>query len=80
MTTTSPPHLYDAVVIGAGAAGIGAGVALEESGIKNYVILEARDRIGGRAFTTEEFGYPLDMGGQWIHNSCYQNPMWLYAR
>lgn len=39
--------VYDAVVIGAGISGIGAGIKLKEKGL-NFLILEARDRIGGR--------------------------------
>ncbi len=40
------------VIIGAGASGIGAGVTLAKSGI-SFVILEARDRIGGRIISTK---------------------------
>ncbi len=40
------------IIIGAGASGIGAGVTLTKSGI-SFLILEARDRIGGRIINTK---------------------------
>ena len=40
----------DVVIVGAGAAGIGAGLELQARGVP-FVILEAANRIGGRAFT-----------------------------
>ena len=41
---------YDVAVIGAGAAGLAAGLELQKAG-RRFIVLEARDRIGGRAFT-----------------------------
>jgi len=40
------------VVVGAGAAGLAAAARLMERGVRNVVILEAEDRIGGRIHTT----------------------------
>ncbi len=54
------------VVIGAGAAGIGAGLALARARIP-FLILEARDRAGGRAHTVEREGWALDLGCGWLH-------------
>jgi len=59
---------YDIAVIGAGAAGLAAGLALQEAG-KSFVVLEARDRIGGRAFTDTSLGLPFDMGAHWLHSA-----------
>mmetsp|Transcript_22852 Transcript_22852/g.55476 ORF Transcript_22852/g.55476 Transcript_22852/m.55476 type:complete len:455 (-) Transcript_22852:477-1841(-) len=42
---------------------------------RRVVVLEARGRVGGRACTTHKFGYPMDLGGQWIHSACAKNPM-----
>ncbi|MEN9709302.1 MAG: hypothetical protein RIQ68_1710 [Pseudomonadota bacterium] len=59
---------HDCVVIGAGAAGIAAARALTRAGRKVCVI-EARERIGGRAFTQEIAGHPLDLGCGWLHSA-----------
>lgn len=64
---------YDVAVIGAGAAGLAAGLALQSAG-KSFIVLEARDRIGGRAFTDTSLGLPFDMGAHWLH-SADRNPM-----
>ena len=59
---------HDCVVIGAGAAGIAAARALTRAGHRVCVI-EARERIGGRAFTQEVAGHPLDLGCGWLHSA-----------
>ena len=63
--------IYDVIIIGCGSAGIGAGIEFEKMTSKsiNYLILEARNRIGGRAYTdTTTFGknIPLDHGAHYI--------------
>lgn len=61
------------IVVGAGAAGLAAGERLAERGVE-FVVLEASDRIGGRAFTdTLSFGVPFDHGCHWLH-SASKNP------
>ncbi len=45
MSGPAPDHLYDAVIVGAGAAGVGAAVALGHAGIENFVVLE-RNGVG----------------------------------
>jgi monoamine oxidase len=63
--TTSP----DVVIVGAGSAGLAAAHFLAAKGL-SFVIVEAKDRIGGRAFTdTETFGLPFDHGCSWLHQS-----------
>ncbi len=54
------------VIIGAGMAGIAAGQHLHKSGAA-VIILEARDRIGGRMWTSQTLGHPIDLGASWIH-------------
>ncbi len=46
----SLPSDVDVAIIGAGAAGLGAAHALEDSGL-SVIVLEARERVGGRAHT-----------------------------
>lgn len=58
----------DIVIIGAGAAGIGAGLALTRLGIP-HVILEAKQRVGGRTFSdTSSIGHLWDHGAHWLHS------------
>ena len=59
---------FDVVVIGAGAAGVAAARSLTRAGRK-VCVLEARQRIGGRAFTQEVAGHPLDLGCGWLHSA-----------
>lgn len=54
------------IVIGAGISGLAAANAL----VKNQVpvlVLEARNRVGGRILTSYRFGPGLDLGASWIH-------------
>ncbi|HET9902255.1 MAG TPA: NAD(P)/FAD-dependent oxidoreductase [Xanthobacteraceae bacterium] len=59
---------FDVVVIGAGAAGIAAARRLQGTGLST-VVLEARLRLGGRAWTRTVDGLPLDMGCGWLHSA-----------
>lgn len=59
----------DVVVIGSGVAGLTAADHLMRQGIETTV-LEARDRIGGRAWTdSQSLNLPFDQGAHWIHNA-----------
>lgn len=53
------------VVVGAGIAGLGAARALVHGG-QSVVVLEARDRVGGRTATIDFAGGRFDVGGQWL--------------
>ena len=69
----------DVIIIGAGFAGISAARHLKTSGVR-AIILEARDRIGGRAFTdTQTLGRKFDQGPYWLHNKA-TNPLVPLAR
>ncbi len=60
------PANPDVAVIGAGAAGIAAARRLIARGL-SVALVEARDRVGGRAFTALMRGHPIDLGAHWLH-------------
>jgi monoamine oxidase len=68
------PSEVDVAVIGAGAAGIGAARRLCERGLVSVLVLEARNRVGGRVHTIMPTGFPLDRGAEWLH-SADLNPL-----
>jgi monoamine oxidase len=55
----------DSVVVGAGLAGLSAARALTRAGA-SCVVLEARDRVGGRTFSERTERGVIDLGGQWL--------------
>ncbi|WP_342319396.1 flavin monoamine oxidase family protein [Corynebacterium mayonis] len=61
------------VVVGAGFAGLVAARELQTCGI-DYEILEAKDRIGGRAWTEKRMGRKLELGATWVH--WFQAHVW----
>jgi monoamine oxidase len=63
---------WDVVIIGGGAAGIAAARRLAASGLA-VLLLEASQRIGGRAWTLNMAGLALDLGCGWLH-SADRNP------
>jgi monoamine oxidase len=65
----SLPSSVDVAIIGAGAAGLGAARALENSGL-SVIVLEARDRVGGRAHTIlAARDVVFDLGCGWLHSA-----------
>ncbi|HYZ48372.1 MAG TPA: FAD-dependent oxidoreductase, partial [Sphingomonas sp.] len=63
------PSSVDVAIIGAGAAGLGAANALKDSGL-SVIVLEARDRVGGRAHTIQAAPNVLfDVGCGWLHSA-----------
>ncbi len=63
----------EVVVVGGGAAGIAAARRLHDASIRCLVV-EARPRLGGRAWTVrDERGFALDLGCGWLH-SADRNP------
>lgn len=66
--------MIDVAIVGAGAAGLGAAGRLAEAG-RSCVLLEARERVGGRAHTVETAeGWPIDRGCHWLHSPSL-NPL-----
>jgi monoamine oxidase len=56
----------DVLVIGAGIAGLRAAEVLVANG-RRVIVLEARDRLGGRIYTDRSWGVPVELGASWIH-------------
>ncbi|KAL8126887.1 polyamine oxidase 2-like isoform X2 [Apium graveolens] len=69
-STASP----SVIIIGAGMAGIAAARALHDASFQ-VVLLESRERIGGRVCTDYSFGFPVDLGASWLHGVCEENPL-----
>ena len=68
-----PGNDVEVVVVGGGAAGIAAARRLCQASI-DYLVVEARSRLGGRAWTiTDGSGFALDLGCGWLH-SADRNP------
>jgi monoamine oxidase len=65
----SLPSEVDVAIIGAGAAGLGAAHALQNSGLAT-IVLEARDRVGGRGHTIMAApDITFDLGCGWLHSA-----------
>ena len=65
------PSTADVIIIGAGMSGLGAAADLKKKGL-SVIVLEARDRLGGRTYTlnaTTATGqdFKVDLGASWIH-------------
>ena len=61
-------HEVDVAIVGAGAGGVAAARRLAATGL-SVLTLEASARIGGRAWTHEVAGVPLDLGCGWLHSA-----------
>ena len=73
------PSQVDVAIIGAGAAGIGAARRLGKVRSVSVLVIEARNRVGGRVQTIAPAGFPLDRGAEWLH-SADRNPLSPVAR
>ena len=58
--------MYDAIIIGAGFAGLAAARKLTQEGCTKVLVLEARDRVGGRTMHGVVAGLDVDFGGMWL--------------
>jgi monoamine oxidase len=67
-----PNNNTEVLIVGAGAAGIAAARTLSDAGV-DCLLVEARERLGGRAFTDHVDGCALDLGCGWLH-SADRNP------
>ena len=83
MTATNLPNLKnkssDVLILGAGAAGLAAARDLSVGG-RNVIVLEARDRIGGRIFTCRDpaAAIPIELGAEFVHGKSPE--LWHLAQ
>ncbi|GAA5852639.1 hypothetical protein JCM8547_002574 [Rhodosporidiobolus lusitaniae] len=68
LTYRANQQRYDTIIVGAGYTGLVAARDLTNAG-QNVLIVEARDRIGGRTWTAQQDGVLFEMGGTWIHHT-----------
>src|SRR3954470_8301951 len=58
--------MHDVIVIGGGFCGVTAARELALRG-RRVLLVEARERLGGRTWSAEWRGLPVEYGGQWVH-------------
>ncbi|CAF1278464.1 unnamed protein product [Adineta steineri] len=78
---TCEGEIFDVVIIGCGPAGIAAALDFQQISPLKFILLEARNRVGGRVITdTTTFGTnaPVDLGAQWLHHYRPENPLYKY--
>jgi monoamine oxidase len=78
LSQNSTDKTADVIVIGAGIAGLAAARELQSKNLR-VLILEARDRLGGRIWTNRKLNMPLDLGASWIHG-VQNNPIMQLAQ
>ena len=62
------PSSIEVAIVGAGAVGIAAATRLKQAGV-SALMIEARDRVGGRAHTIPAAGDVIDLGCEWLHSA-----------
>ncbi|KAL9688496.1 hypothetical protein QQ045_032918 [Rhodiola kirilowii] len=70
------------IIVGAGMSGISAAKTLSDAGIKDFLILEATDRVGGRIKKQKFAGLSIEVGANWVEgvgSSTQTNPIWTMA-
>lgn len=69
---------FNVIIIGAGMAGLSAANHLLKNGIKDFLIIEARNRIGGRIISIPLKNHRIELGANWIHG-VLGNPIFEIA-
>lgn len=69
------------IIVGGGFSGISAAKTLSDAGVKDFLILEATDRIGGRIRQQNFAGENVEIGANWVEgvNGPQLNPIWDMA-
>jgi len=75
-TPSAETHTYEALIIGAGFAGLGTAIRLQQAGIRDVVILERGDRPGGTWRDNQYPGAACDIPSHLYSYSFAQNPDW----
>lgn len=74
-TDSATPNPVPILVIGAGTSGLATAKILKDKGFTNVIVLEGRNRIGGRVWTNRTLAAPVDLGASWIHGPGGNNPI-----
>ncbi|CAK1555117.1 unnamed protein product [Leptosia nina] len=69
---------YNVIIIGAGMAGLAAANHFQSNGMQDFIILEARKRIGGRIISIPMKNHRVELGANWIHG-VLGNPIYELA-
>ncbi|XP_074316278.1 polyamine oxidase 1-like [Silene latifolia] len=80
--TSSSAATPSVIIVGAGMSGISAAKTLHDAGVRDFVILEATNRIGGRIKKTEFAGHTVEMGANWLHGEGgpLKNPLYEMSK
>ncbi|XP_045465343.1 spermine oxidase [Harmonia axyridis] len=77
-TSKEKVNKYKVIIIGAGIAGLSAAYHLTKNGISDFILLEARNRIGGRIIQIRMGNEKVELGANWIHG-VLGNPIYELA-
>ncbi|KIO17973.1 hypothetical protein M407DRAFT_226717 [Tulasnella calospora MUT 4182] len=70
---TSTSDTYDVLILGGGVAGVIAAQQLHNAGIDNFLIVEARDELGGRMHSYKLDNYTVEVGCNWVQGTQKDN-------
>jgi len=75
---SEPENYHQFLIIGGGISGLSAASHLAKNGFKDFKLLEARNRLGGRIATMQIGGTKIELGANWIHG-ILGNPLYELA-
>lgn len=83
-TTSAGSHKSKVLILGAGMSGLKAADALQSQGIRDFILLEGSNRIGGRVLSAKlKGGQTVNLGVNWIQvldGAAGKNPVWTLAK